>query len=99
MRLAPPTGALELAKTSHSAPIHAELPEESISVYLMYGDEITLTRGTGALWQLGAGPASLIDLGLCGCSLARKLRSKSMSASGGVSRGAESWYGTWSNGV
>ena len=40
----------------------AELPEESISMYLMYGDEITLTRGTGALWQLGAGPASLIDL-------------------------------------
>ena len=77
----------------------AELPEESISVYLMYGDEITLTRGTGALWQLGAEPASLIDSGLCGCFLARKLVSKSMSASGGVSRGAESWYGTWSNGV
>ena len=38
----------------------AELPGESISVYLMYGDEITLTRGTGALWQLGAGPASLM---------------------------------------
>ena len=38
----------------------AELPEESISVYLMHGDEITLTRGTGALWQLGAGPASLM---------------------------------------
>ena len=64
----------------------AELPEESISVYLMHGDEITLTRGTGALWQLGAEPASLIDSGLCGCSLARKLLSKSMSASGGVSR-------------
>ena len=53
---------------------HAELPEESISVYLMHGDEITLTRGTGALWQLGAGRANLIDRGLCGCSLARKLR-------------------------
>ena len=52
----------------------AELPEESISVYLMHGDEITLTRGTGALWQLGAGRANLIDRGLCGCSLARKLR-------------------------
>ena len=43
-------------------------------MYLMHGDEITLTRGTGALWQLGAGRANLIDRGLCGCSLARKLR-------------------------